>query len=87
MSVGEDATANEAKRDGMKGYITNTDLDAGEIVAKYHSLWYVERAFRIKKGNLEAKPLFHFTEKRIVAYICVFFIAHKVYKKLQRIIS
>ena len=87
VSIDEAAIANDARWDGLKGYITNTGLDAGEIVAQYHSLWYVERAFRITKGNLEARPIFHFTGKRIEAHICICFIAYKIYKELQRIIS
>ena len=77
----------DKKWDGLKGYVTNTDLDAEKVVAQYHSLWYVERAFRVTKGNLEARPIFHFTEKRIEAHICICFIAYKVYKELQRIID
>jgi len=46
----------------------------------------VERAFRISKGNLEMRPVFHFTEKRIEAHICICFVAYKVYKELERII-
>jgi hypothetical protein len=38
-------------------------------------------------GNLEARPIFHFTEKRIEAHICICFIAYKVYKELERIIK
>ena len=67
--------------------MTNTNLDAEKVVAQYHSLWCVERAFRVAKGNLEARPIFHFTEKRIEAHICICFIAYKVYKELQRIIA
>ena len=78
---------NDKKWDGLKGYVTNTDLEAEKVVAQYHSLWYVERAFRVTKGNLEARPIFHFTEKRIEAHICICFIAYKVYKELQRIID
>ena len=63
--INEQEIENDAKWDGLKGYVTNTDLDAEQVVAQYHSLWYVERAFRITKGNLEARPIFHFTEKRI----------------------
>lgn len=47
----------------------------------------MERAFRVTKGNLEARPIFHFTEKRIEAHICICFIAYKVYKELERIIN
>lgn len=33
------------------------------------------------------RPIFHFTEKRIEAHICICFIAYKVYKELERIIK
>lgn len=85
--INEQEIENDARWDGLKGYVTNTDLDAEKVVAQYHSLWYVERAFRVTKGNLEARPIFHFTEKRIEAHICICFIAYKVYKELQRIIA
>ena len=85
--INEQEIENDAKWDGLKGYVTNTNLDAEKVVAQYHSLWCVERAFRVAKGNLEARPIFHFTEKRIEAHICICFIAYKVYKELQRIIA
>lgn len=85
--INETEIENDKKWDGLKGYVTNTDLEPEKVVAQYHSLWYVERAFRITKGNLEARPIFHFTERRIEAHICICFIAYKVYKELQRIIA
>lgn len=39
--------------DGLKGYITNTDIDAGLVIGQYHGLWVAERALRISKGTLE----------------------------------
>lgn len=36
--------------------------------------------------NLEMRPMFHFTERRIEAHVCICFIAYKVYKELERII-
>lgn len=48
----------------LKGYITNTDIDAERVIAEYHGLWE-ERAFRISKGTLEMYPMFHFTERRL----------------------
>ena len=53
----------------LKGYITNTDIDAERVIAEYHGLWE-ERAFRISKGTLEMYPMFHFTERRIEAHVC-----------------
>ncbi|EJW89803.1 hypothetical protein EVA_22088 [gut metagenome] len=35
------------------------------------ALWKVSyKAFRISKGNLETRPKFHFTEKRIKVHVC-----------------
>ena len=32
-------------------------------------------------------PMFHFTERRIEAHVCICFIAYKVYKELERLIA
>lgn len=45
------------------------------------------KAFRISKSSLEMRPMFHFTERRIEAHICICFIAYKVYKELERVIK
>lgn len=31
------------------------------------------------------RPMFHFTEKRIEAHICICFVTYKVYKELERV--
>jgi transposase len=79
--------AEDAKWDGWKGYITNTTLAAKTVYEQYRGLWQVERAFRITKGTLELRPIFHFTPKRIKAHICICFVAYKVYKELERILK
>lgn len=86
VCISEEKIAEDCKWDGLKGYITNTDLDAECVIAQYHGLWVVERAFRISKGTLEMRPMFHFTERRIEAHVCICFIAYKVYKELERLI-
>ena len=86
VSINYDKIEEDARWDGLKGYITNTDLDAKEVIKQYHGLWVVERAFRIGKSNLEMRPMFHFTPKRIEAHICICFVAYKVYKELERTI-
>lgn len=87
VCISEQKIAEDCKWDGLKGYITNTDLDPKRIIAEYHGLWVVERAFRISKGTLEMRPMFHFTERRIEAHICICFIAYKLYKELERLIG
>ena len=86
VSIDEAKIAADAQWDGLKSYITNTDLPASEVIDQYHGLWVVERAFRITKGTLEARPIFHFTERRIEAHICICFVAYKLYKELERIL-
>ena len=73
--------------DGLKGYITNTSLDAKEVYQQYNGLWVIEQAYRITKGTLEMRPMFHFTPRRIEAHVCVCFVAYKLYKELERILK
>lgn len=73
--------------DGLKGYITNTDLSAEEVYQQYNELWVIERAFRVTKGTIELRPMFHFTPRRIQAHVAICFVAFKVYKELERILK
>lgn len=86
VSINQDKIEEDSLWDGLKGYVTNTDLPAEDVISQYHGLWVVERAFRIGKGTLEMRPMFHFTERRIEAHVCICFVAYKVYKELERII-
>ena len=63
--INQDKIKQDEQWDGLKGYITNTGLPAKEVYEQYSGLWSVERAFRITKGTLEMRPVFHFTPKRI----------------------
>ena len=87
VSIDEQKIADDARWDGLKSYVTNTDLDASVVIERYHELWGVERAFRVVKGQLETRPIFHFTERRIEAHICICFMAYKVYKELERLLK
>lgn len=86
VSIDEGKIAADEQWDGLKSYITNSDLPPSEVIDQYHGLWVVERAFLITKGTLEARPIFHFTERRIEAHICICFVAYKLYKELERIL-
>jgi transposase len=77
----------DEKWDGLKGYITNTSLTAKEVSEQYYGLWVVENAFRITKGTLELRPMFHFNPRRIEAHVCICFVAYKVYKEMDRILK
>ena len=84
VEISEKKIAEDVLWDGLKGYITNTNLEPSQVLEQYHGLWGVERAFRISKGTIEIRPMFHFTPRRIEAHICICFVAYKVYKELER---
>ena len=87
VTINYDRIADDSKWDGLKGYLTNTDIPIQDVYTAYHNLWHVERAFRIAKSKIEIRPMFHFTRKRIEAHICICFVALKVYKELERMLK
>lgn len=84
--ISDQKIQDDEKWDGLKGYITNTELPAEQVYEQYTGLWVVERAFRISKGTIELRPMFHFSPKRIEAHVTICFVAYKVYKELERIL-
>lgn len=86
VSINYSKIKEDVKWDGWKSYVTNTEFKPHEVIVQYRGLWVVERAFRVSKGTLEMRPMFHFTEKRIESHVCICFIAYKLYKELERII-
>jgi transposase len=87
VAINQDKIIEDEKWDGLKGYLTNTDLPPKEVCNQYNGLWVIERAYRVTKGTLEMRPMFHFTPKRIEAHVCICFVAYKVYKELERILK
>lgn len=85
--INQEKIYEDEKWDGLKGYITNTSLSATDVYEQYNGLWVVEKAFRITKGTLEIRPMFHFTPKRIEAHVCICFVAYKIYKELERVLK
>lgn len=87
VTISQQKITEDQKWDGLKGYITNTLLPAKEVYEQYNGLWVVENAFRVTKGTIEIRPMFHFTPNRIEAHVCVCFVAFKVYKELERMLK
>ena len=59
VAINYDRVADDSKWDGLKGYLTNTDMPIQDVYTAYHNLWHVERAFRIAKSKIEIRPMFH----------------------------
>ncbi len=84
ISIDMEKFNKDARWDGLKGYITNTDLSKDEIIENYGHLWKIEKAFRISKHDLKIRPIYHRLQRRIEAHITINFVAYKVYKELER---
>lgn len=76
----------DKKWDGLKGYMTNTDLSAQEIIENYRELWQIEKAFRMSKTDLKIRPIYHRKSKRIESHLIISFCSYKVYKELERLL-
>lgn len=77
----------DEKWDGLKGYLTNTDLSGEEVVENYNNLWKIEKAFRISKTDLKIRPIYHRLRDRIEAHICISFVSYVIYKELERMLQ
>ena len=71
------AIAEEAKKDGFFGIITNVaSMTASDIVTQYKQLWKIEDAFGEIKGTLKTRPMFHWTDKRIIGHLVLCFLTY-----------
>lgn len=66
----------DERYDGFKAISTTTKLSIEDILSKYRDLFEVEHAFRALKSQLEIRPVFHWTNKRIEGHIVMCFIAY-----------
>jgi transposase len=87
VRINEGKIVEDKQWDGLKGYITNTCLSAAEVYEQYRDLWVIERAYRVTKGTLVMRPMFHFSSRRIEAHVCICFVAYKVYKEMERVLK
>ena len=76
-TINLEAVEQESKKDGFFGIVTNVkDLPASDVVTNYKELWKIEDAFGEIKGTLQARPIFHWTDHRIIGHLVVCFLAY-----------
>jgi Transposase DDE domain len=74
----------EAKRKaGIKGYVTNLNIPAQQVIDIYHRLFQVEKSFRMSKSDLKARPIFHQTKDSIEAHLTVVFTALAISRYIE----
>lgn len=84
ISIDYDKFNADAEWDGIKAYVTNSELPPKTIVANYHNLWFIERAFRMNKTDLRIRPIYHRLRNRIEGHICICFTAYTIMLELER---
>lgn len=83
VSLNVDLVAKAEKLEGIKGYITNTQLSELAVIERYHDLWRVEYAFRLTKSDLEARPVFHRLDETIQAHLVTVFAGLAICKYIE----
>jgi transposase len=74
-SIDNKKVEKDAQWDGMHGIFTNSDRPTSEILARYRGLWSIEATFRVCKHDLEMRPSYHFTPKKVQAHIPICYLA------------
>ncbi len=76
-ALNQEAIEKDALKDGFFSITTNVEnMSAAEIVTNYKELWKIEDAFGEIKGTLKARPIFHWTDKRIIGHLVACFISY-----------
>jgi len=87
ITIDYDKFAQDTLWDGLKGYVTNSQLPSDQIIDNYQYLWQIEKAFRISKTDLQIRPIYHRLRHRIEGHLCIAFTAYSIYKELERVLQ
>ena len=87
VTIDLDKIAEDARLDGLKGYVTNSKITDKEIVENYRNLSFIERAFRMNKTDLAIRPIYHRLFNRIEAHVCICFTAYTILLELERTLA
>ena len=68
---------------GIKGYVTDLDVPAQEVIEAYHQLFQVEKSFRMSKSDLKARPIFHHKRDSIEAHLTIVFSALAIARRIE----
>lgn len=86
MELNEKLIAKATKLLGVKGYYTDIEQAVagnGTIIERYHDLYKIEQAFRVAKGDLRSRPIFHFKENPIQLHMLICFMALAASKHIE----
>jgi transposase len=80
----EEKISRSERFDGFLSVATNNkDLSVPQILDAYKQLYKIEQSFRSFKSFLETRPMFHWTEKRILGHLALCYISFTLLNHLQ----
>ncbi len=89
-SVNRDLEAKARELAGLKGYVTNlkacpdgTPVTAEFVISACHQLWQIEKAFRMSRHDLQARPIYHRKRDSIEAHLTIVFAALAVSRWIE----
>ena len=82
--LNKQALLEASKTDGLFPLITNTALEACEVLKKYKSQPFLEKRMYTKKTVLEVAPVFLKKEERIEAILFLYFVALMIVSLIER---
>ncbi len=82
--LNEQALAEASITDGIFPLVTNTVLEAREVLRKYKDQPFLEKRMYTKKTVLEVAPVFLKKEKRIEAMLFLYFVALMIVSLIER---
>jgi transposase len=87
LTLDEKKIVDDEKWDGFYGIQTSKkNMSVDKVLEAYKRLWKIEESFRILKSTLQTRPMFHWSEKRIVGHLVVCFIAFLLQRSLELIL-
>jgi hypothetical protein len=88
--VNRDLEAKARALAGLKGYVTNlqacpdgTPVTAQFVISSYSRLFQIEKAFRMSKHDLQARPIYHHKRDSIEAHLTIVFAALAVSRWIE----
>jgi transposase len=82
--LNEQALLRASKTDGIFPLVTNTALEASEVLKKYKSQPFLEKRMYTQKTVLEVAPVFLKKEHRIEAMLFLYFVALMIVSLIER---
>ena len=76
----------DAAADGYYLIVTSrTDWPDDEVIDAYRGLWQIEESFKVTKSDIEARPVYVWTQEHIEAHFLTCYVALAILRLLQKV--